>query len=73
MIRRYVLRCAQQYRAFENIRNLSTSNQCWNSAPNINIFDRVAKQVQKDRAFQRCIYNTVTYWFSLQNSLPRFS
>lgn len=47
MLRDCVRKCTQQYRSLVNVRNYS------NTAANVNIFDRVVKQVQKDRAFQR--------------------
>lgn len=53
MIRNCLIKCTQQYRIIANSRQFSLSQQRWSSASNMNIFDRVAKQVQKDRAFQR--------------------
>lgn len=53
MIRNCLKRCIQQYQIVTNSRHFSISHQPWSSASNVNIFDRVAKQAQKDRAFQR--------------------
>lgn len=53
MIRNCLTRCTQHCRTVVNKRNLSISHHQRSSASNVNIFDRVAKQLQKDRAFQR--------------------
>lgn len=53
MLRNCLIRCKHQCPILNNVVKLSRLNQRWNSTANINIFDRVAKQMQKDRAYKR--------------------